>query len=77
VWRESTGTERYHSVPKLKGSRKQAAARQKIPLASITKVIINQPVSPAEAIAIYEGANPQDLEIKRLEAQIRALMNLR
>lgn len=76
VWDESFGTERYRSTPKLRGPRKQTAARQLVPLATITLVKVQEPANYNTVMQRLEPKSGEDVEIAKLEAEVRRLMGL-
>jgi len=70
---EEDVSERHRSAMRLRGSRKQRAARAAVPLSSVTIVTENKPVAPGVAKAIYEGKSEVDIRVAELEAQIEAI----
>lgn len=76
VWDESWGTERCQSIPKLRGSRKQRAAKCLIPRESIRIVpkVVAAPLCVVEARLANKTA--EEVRVAELEAKVRELMGL-
>ena len=72
----SIDKKRYSQLMRLRGSRKQRAAKAFIPRESIKVVSQSKPVAAAVGIAIYEGKTEQEIQIAQLEARIREVMGL-
>ena len=76
VWDETWGTNYDKARVKPGVPRKQAAARQAIPLSTVTLVNTRTPAPPAVALATLAGKSPDEVKIAELEAKIRELMGL-
>jgi len=74
VWHETSSAEKLRDKMRLRGSRKQLAARQMVPRSSVTIVKTGEPVAPKVAIAKLEGKSEQDVRIIELEEKIRTLI---
>lgn len=77
AWKETSATEKLRDKMRLRGSRKQRAARQAVPLSSVTIVKPGGTVSPRVAIAMLEGKSQQDVRIIELEEKIKQLMEVK
>ena len=76
VWDESWGTERSRSIPKLRGSRKQRAARCLVPVESI-RIVAKCEAAPRPIVeARLAGKSEEEMRIAELEAKIAELMGL-
>jgi hypothetical protein len=76
VWDETWGTN-YDKVRVKPGvPRKQAAARQAIPLSTVKLVNMRTPAPPAVVLAKLENRTADEIKIAELEAKIRELMGL-
>jgi len=77
VWEESSEDERYRSQQRLRGSRKQKAARQAIPLATVKIVRPDgPPVDRGVAMALLADKSDDEVKVAKLEAEIRRLLGL-
>lgn len=74
IWVENSILERHKLYMKLRGSRKQKAARMYVPRASVTIVSNNQLPDPNVVKAQLMTKTPEDLKIEELERQIKALL---
>jgi hypothetical protein len=76
VWDESWGTNYSKSVPKMKGSRKQAAARCLIPRESI-RIVAKREAAPLCVVeARLANKTAEEVRIAELEAKVSELMGL-
>lgn len=76
VWDDSVTEERYRAKVRLNPGRKQRAAKCARPEVIIVKDVVRHPAPVSVAMAILNDASPEDLEIVRLEAEIKRLMGL-
>ncbi len=77
VWDETSIVERYRTMVKSRGSRKQRAAHAMIPRASVTIVKRLDVAMPEVVFARLEGKSDTEVRIAELEAKIRALLHSR
>jgi hypothetical protein len=73
---EVVGTEKYRPTQKVRVSRKQKAAREAVPRATITIVKELIPAPPEVAIARFEGKSEHEIEVAFLEARIKKLLGI-
>lgn len=76
VWKETNSAEHYATQMKLKGSRRQRAARQMIPLSTVTIVNLRTPAPPTMVRAILDEKSPDEIRIAELEAKVKELLGL-
>jgi hypothetical protein len=76
VWDESWGTNYSKNIPKLRGSRKQRAARCLVPVESI-RIVAKCEAAPACVVeARLANKTAEEVRVAELEAKIRELMGL-
>jgi hypothetical protein len=76
VWDEYTESEKSKQLMRVRGARKQRAAKAVSPKVSIVDVKPLNPVPYEVGVAIYEGKTEDEIKIAQLEAQIRKLMGV-
>jgi hypothetical protein len=76
IWEESDEVQRYRLSMRVRGARKQRAAKANIPKESIKLVPINQPKPAAVVLAILDKKTPEQIRVLELEAELKKLMGL-
>lgn len=76
VWEEVDLFEKSKTQMRLRGTRKQKAARAMIPLATVKKVEIGEPAPKPVVMARLTG-DERDVKIAELEAKIKALLGVK
>lgn len=76
VWDETFDLEKHRTRIKMRGSRKQKAARMMVPRATVTIVPKLEVQDPTVVQAVLMEKSPDEIRILQLEAEIRKLMGL-
>jgi hypothetical protein len=76
VWEEVDLAVKSKTGMRLRGSRKQKAARAAVPFSTIKIVKPLEPVAPRVAIAVFEGKSTQEVRIIELEEKIKAVLGI-